>query len=391
MSILIFPQLKYLGRIYISQNYLEYKNYPTRTPNFEEIADTELSRQCYERYNTTRVSLFGYNYTQYNENGWSSYPAQLVVKGKLLGIVWIRWQNRNCKDFFIINKCYDRHCNDYPVNFVLCSDAENKMLAEKYPQPVFDGIVCSSKYIRLSNDITFHDMSNSFVYEYQRQMSQQLVEFTGSKEILKNLIIRGITVGYLENDGVYTYSMAPVKTKSKTDNTWHMIAIRWHSAKCDRVISVDEEVDSESIVFEIAESVPFERIRTQCQIMRDLNGAEKLADISQCCLKPQRVPVETYFPVYIEKLEYPDVKFIIKYSVEVDDNVINNLHNTVGSLIMQYNEQCKDKIHDYDIKPTSNNSLVLYIDFGNADANALLFILENISNTISCVNQIFIS
>ena len=234
-------------------------------------------------------------------------------------------------------------------------------------------------------------MSNSFVYEYQRQMSQQLVEFTGSKEILKNLIIRGITVGYLENDGVYTYSMAPVKTKSKTDNTWHMIAIRWHSAKCDRVISVDEEVDSESIVFEIAESVPFERIRTQCQIMRDLNGAEKLADISQCCLKPQRVPVETYFPVYIEKLEYPDVKFIIKYSVEVDDNVINNLHNTVGSLIMQYNEQCKDKIHDYDIKPTSNNSLVLYIDFGNADANALLFILENISNTISCVNRIFIS
>ena len=80
MSILIFPQLKYLGRIYISQNYLEYSNYPTRTPDFEEIADKELSRQCFERYNTTRVSLIGYSYTQYNENGWSSYPVQSCKK-----------------------------------------------------------------------------------------------------------------------------------------------------------------------------------------------------------------------------------------------------------------------------------------------------------------------
>lgn len=70
----------------------------------------------------------------------------------------------------------------------------------------------------LSNDVTFHDMSNSFVFEYQRQMSKQPVEFTGNKEILKNLIIRGITVGYLENDGVHAYSMTPVKTKSKADN-----------------------------------------------------------------------------------------------------------------------------------------------------------------------------
>lgn len=391
MGILFFPQLKYLGRIYISQNYLEYSNYPTRTPDFEEIADKELSRQCFERYNTTRVSLIGYSYTQYNENGWSNYPVQLVVKGNLLGIVWIRWQNRNCKDYFVINKSYDNHCNDYPINFVLCSDNENKELAKKYPQPVFAGIVCSNKYIKLSNDITFHGMSNSFVYEYQRQMSQQLINFTGKKDILKNLIIRGITVGYLESNELYTYSMAPVKTKSKIDGTWYMVAIRWHSAKFDRVIAIDEEVDSESIVFEIAESVPFERIRTRCQIMRDPNGAEMLADISRRCLKPQKVPAETYFPVYIENVRYPDVKLMIKYSVKVDDNIISDLHNIVGNLIIQYNEQSQDKIHDYDVKPTSNNSLVLYIDFGNADANALLFILENISNTISCVNQIFIS
>lgn len=94
-----------------------------------------------------------------------------------------------------------------------------------------------------------------------------------------------------------------------------MIAILWHAAKCDQVISVDEEVDSESIVFAIAESVPFERIRTQYQIMRDLNGAEKLADISQSCLKPQRISAETYFLVYIENVRYSGVKLRIKYLI----------------------------------------------------------------------------
>lgn len=147
---------------------------------------------CDNSCNISKVVLkfnIGYDYKQYNLNGWSYYPVQLIVKSRLSGVIWIKWRCKNKNEYFVFNGSDQSNMERLPEEYCFCDDTENIALSEMYAQPKFISNICDSKLIKFIPNSPQTDLSSyAFNYEYQRQMTKLYSEITGISDIGKYLV-----------------------------------------------------------------------------------------------------------------------------------------------------------------------------------------------------------
>ncbi len=385
----IFAPEKHFGVDYQSWDYLEYKYYPRHTPRFEEIAETELFQLCQQKYGTTKVKLIGYNYQQFNIDGWSFYPVQLVINSKLSGISWIKWQNIVPGEYFVLNHSYRRECDDYPINFMFCTDEENLMLSASYPQPYMKEIVCSNKVLKFVSDFFNTTMiSFSFMYELQRQLALLLIELTNIKDIYKYIFINFFAAQEAVYENEFGYSYVIICPKSyNAGKKFYILAVKWRGADKVNVPTPMSIVGSDSITFELASAMPEEYKGVEIDVFADKN---KILEIIQSSGKLKEVQTDTYFPVFLQNTNYPDMRFDIVFESSCSSNEIDMIYTMTNDFIKLYNEQNDNMIHDYNVIKKHDNEIVLYVDFGNADPEISYSFLITISKTIKNIKQVLI-
>ena len=386
--ILSFAPMKSLGVDYQSNNYLENKHYPIHTPRFEELAESELLQYCQQKYGSAKVKMLGYDYRQYNNDGWSHYPVQLIVNGKLRGISWIKWQNCVQGYYFILDYPYKSSCEDYPQNIRPCTDEENLVLSASYPQPCMNEIICSNNLIKLAPD-SFNPtgVSFSFIYELQRQLTNLLGELTEIKDVYKHLVLSNFVPNCTVYENGYGYSYVVICSfPFSSDNRFYTLAVRWHGINIDNIPKPTYIVDSKSITFELAQAMPANYRGAMIKIFADKS---RIIEIARSSRKLKRIQIETYFPVFFLCSNYPDIKYDIIFESPVSDDEINLICTVADDFIRKYNDQNHNLIHGFDIMKEHGNEIELYVDFGDADPEVLNYFLMTISKFIHGIKKIF--
>jgi hypothetical protein len=86
------------------------------------------------------------------------------------------------------------------------------------------------------------------------------------------------------------------------------------------------------------------------------------------------------FPIEL-LCEYPDVIFEIHFDTDLDEELAVNTLNVFEKCVGKYNKCHEEPIHDVldvtdAVKETNANCVCIYIDFGNCNINALLYVIK---------------
>ena len=116
---------------------------------FDRLVATGLEDEITRKFGKKSVKLNGYDYTQYNIDGWSYYPVQMIVARKNTGVVWIKWRCEQEGFYFAFNALRECDFKYKPIVFGMCTDEENERLSRKYPQPYFGYDISEIKYLKI--------------------------------------------------------------------------------------------------------------------------------------------------------------------------------------------------------------------------------------------------
>ena len=96
--------------------------------------------------------------------------------------------------------------------------------------------------------------------------------------------------------------------------------------------------------------------------------------------------LDLYFDLQFEPEGYPDVIFSLIFSKTVSDKAFTELEKGLGEAIASYNESVSAPIHYVsfvnDIVEHEDNVVLLHIDFGNAQPDALNMILKYFNDNV---------
>ena len=235
---------------------------------FERMLEQELSAKTDSLFPGKSVKLIGLTYEQFNDNGYSYFPLQLIVAGKYQRIQWVKWKCEGDNYFMINIKKDERLDKVLPTYFDLCSSEENARLTELQPLPKLEYNVCDPKFIKLLPSANLHaydkrlDFNENivyvyFMYEFRRQVTELLTNITGLKSVSKYLSIGSLGFMNAENFGEYTYSRFELLSKP----IWQLdsgidIEIRWRSRTDKQFISLSDIVSQGDVEFEFTREIP---------------------------------------------------------------------------------------------------------------------------------------
>ena len=384
---MIFAPYKNLHSSYALYVSLELRQ-PYPGDRFDKMIEKGLSEQYSQIYGKKSVKLVGYDYVQYNKNGWSYYPVQLVVKSESQGVSWIKWRCENMEEYFEFNVLSEKNLERLPIEYRFCSGDENKKLSIEFPQPTFNYDICSSKYIKfVPNSVKLDSSSYTFDYEYQRQMTKLYSDLTGILDIQKYLIFSNIFYKVALNKEGYTYVLSTIYSKPfwELDSDYEVI-IRWKSNTEKEYISSKDIISSDDVTFEFSPVAP-----SGLRFVESSNIAKKEDIINFIESNPHRKRPDpvfgTYFDVTVESMNYPDMSFILEFKSKLNDSQIQKLTLQISEFIEEYNSTSDDKIHNYDINAEGEKQINLIIDFGNTGEDAIKGLFAFL-NTIKNIKKV---
>ena len=385
----------------LHSSYALYVSLELRQPypgdRFDKMIEKGLSEQYSQIYGKKSVKLVGYDYVQYNKNGWSYYPVQLVVKSESQGVSWIKWRCENMEEYFEFNVLSEKNLERLPIEYRFCSGDENKKLSIEFPQPTFNYDICCSKNIIFTPNAVLLSISNTFNYEYMRQMTKLYSEITGIPDIHKYLFFSVFVVRYALDINGYTYAISQIYSKPHWDmDLDYEVIIRWKSNTEKEYIRPQEKINSGDVTFEFSPVIPQEfidAIPTKFRHMYDesLHIAKKEDIINFIESNPHRKQPDpvfgTYFDVNVESMNYPDMSFILEFKRKLNDSQIQKSTLQISEFIEEYNSTSDDKIHNYDINAEGEKQINLIIDFGNTGEDAIKGLFAFL-NTIKNIKQV---
>lgn len=312
---MIFAPFKQLSLDYSMWVQLKSRNFPYGDDTFEKMIEKGLSDQYSKMYGNKSVKLIGYDYVQYDKNGWSYYPVQLMVKSQLQGISWIKWRCENKNNYFIFDVLCEKNLEMIPIEYSFCSNDENKRLSIKFPQPNFEYNICNNKYLKLvPNSVRLETSSYIFDYEYQRQMTKLYSKLTGISDIHKHLMLGTVPFKIVQNVNGYTYALSNICSKPywALDSEYEVI-IRWKSNTAKEYISSKDIISSNDVTFEFSPVIPLEIKKYTYNLTNIANKDDIINFIESNPHRKQPDPVfGTYFDVKVESMNYPDMTFILQ-------------------------------------------------------------------------------
>lgn len=96
--------------------------------------------------------------------------------------------------------------------------------------------------------------------------------------------------------------------------------------------------------------------------------------------------LDLYFDLQFEPEYYPDVIFSLVFDKAMADEDVNGLEKCLGDAIASYNEFAPSPIHYAavvnELIEHEDNVVLLHIDFGNAQPDALNMILKHFNDNI---------
>lgn len=335
------------------------------------MVEKGLDNEYQKIYDKSSVKLIGYDYKQYNLNGWSYYPVQLIVKSKLSGVIWIKWRCQKENEYFDFNGSEKSNMARLPKEYRFCENDENTALLKTYPQPNFTSNICDNKLIKFIPGSPQLDLSSfMFNYEYQRQMTKLYSEITGISDIGKYLLFDMFVVRYALNKDGYTYAQSQICSKPFwcTDNNLSII-IRWKSNTEKEYVSPKENINSGDVKFEFSPIIPQEYEFAKFSLLKIADKDLVLDFIED---NPHRKPLSfgTYFDVKIVSLNYPDVNILIEFESNISSENLNHFTISINDFVNNYNNENERKIHYYEVLKVSDNTTRLFIDFGSANEYA---------------------
>lgn len=384
---MIFAPYKQFVEDYNLSLNLEYNNNSER---FEKMIEKGLVCEYERIYKKSDVKLIGYDYKQYNLNGWSYHPVQLIVKSRLSGVIWIKWRCKNKNEYFVFNGSDQSNMERLPEEYCFCDDTENIALSEMYAQPKFISNICDSKLIKFIPNSPQTDLSSyAFNYEYQRQMTKLYSEITGISDIGKYLVFDMFAVRFALNYDGYTYAESQICYKPYwcADRKLYII-IRWKSNTEEEYVSPMADINSEDVMFEFSPIIPEEYEFAKFGLLKI---ADKDLILNYIESNPHRKPLSfgTYFDVKIVSLNYPDVDMLIEFQANVTKETLNHFIVVIDDFVNNYNTENECKIHYYEVLKVADNTIRLFIDFGSANEYAfgkLMSILHRKINDIKLIS-----
>lgn len=96
--------------------------------------------------------------------------------------------------------------------------------------------------------------------------------------------------------------------------------------------------------------------------------------------------LDLYFDLQFEPEDYPDVIFSLVFDKALTDEDVDGLEKGLGDAIASYNEFAASPIHYAavvnELLEHEDNVVLLHIDFGNAQPDALNMILKHFNDNI---------
>ncbi len=237
--------------------------------HFEKFIAKGLAKQAEELFPKKNVTLIGYDYKQYDRKSFSYYPVQLVLSGKYQGVIWIKWKCENYDDYFLFNSQFLSDMETLPSSYEFCSNEENAMLFERFPQPRFADNLCKTGKLKFLCSPGYH-IGPTIWYEIQSQITERAIQMTGINDIQKYL---GIYATALRADNIDGYSYCCVWLHSNP--YWEIdhklfTYIRWKSNTNKEYITTNDIVNSGDITVEFSPTIPPEDIKIARKVTKEL-------------------------------------------------------------------------------------------------------------------------
>lgn len=245
---------------------------------FDRLLAEGLEDEITLKFGKKSVKLNGYDYTQYNINGWSYYPVQMITAHKNMGIVWIKWKCEQDGFYFAFNALRECDFKYKPTVFGMCSDEENKRLSREYPQPYFGYDISDIKYLQIVPPGVNALKNFSFCYEFRRQMTDRFVKLTGDPKIKEKICISWVGTGKpITKDG-FSYGIVGISPKPYRQMYADMwIEIKWRSNTDKEYIYDSDVINSDDVTFEFSDIVP-EKVNDTKSLLADKDAVLKLAE-----------------------------------------------------------------------------------------------------------------
>lgn len=162
--------------------------------------------------------------------------------------------------------------------------------------------------------------------------------------------------------------------------------IKWKSLIKDKeYIEMSDKVDENSVKFEIV--TDYKELPEEFQPYTSFNWIEKLHQDWKIMAPKRKKKEKSGYSFELETLfpEPPDVNLTLTFSKIIDDDVNNKIKDIIVNYIENWNavsdaKKRKKYIHDGGIIDKSENTIILWIDFGSANKKALDGLLQELSN-----------
>lgn len=114
--------------------------------------------------------------------------------------------------------------------------------------------------------------------------------------------------------------------------------------------------------------------------------------ISKLLNPPEEEQSEYYYALDFAPFGYPDVIMKVEFESGQTAEEKEKLVNDFSDLYNEYNDKAQYPIHYLDVydDEDTDKTLTFYIDFGNADEDALYMFLEHLDQDVPEIKKVFV-
>lgn len=384
----------------------------------DKIISEALKPQITALYNTEdSIKLVGYSYAQYDDQGWSFYPAQLFINEKFKKIQWIKWRSGSKEYFMLDNTTRDKVSgepfpdnapnDDIPVDIMLCTEEQSAALMRYEHDIRTDIFSIPGSELQHTCDGVPDYCSPTFYYEFSRQVSALLTEVSGCKGFAEKAEFYRAWVASPINCGGWTYSTMWLarlpRLPDDLDNKEVSFFYRWRSLGEKEYLSPFDEMGADNILFELCGSMPPVELDSGNlpAVVPDKTALVEFLDNSYLIEIYQKAKLEAVRPSsysYYFNLNFCHLRdrhrneITVKFKSKKKAEKLLEFHNFFVDMIRELNSK-----HDSEISfvpcnandfSADSNSYTAVLDFGGSPMDILVDIVNTLNDKIKGIKSV---